>query len=122
MAAPNVFFWSLDTSLPTCVPGMKIYFQYKMTLLLPYHTSEEQIGGVFSWCWWCYPIPSEGWGRGETPRRPNTTRFLHQRLTASTRWCGLRPTYERWTEMARQLPREVRPSRRLQSSGVISFI
>jgi len=24
------------------------------------------------WFWWCYPTPSEGWGRGETPRRPNS--------------------------------------------------
>jgi len=22
--------------------------------------------------WWCYPIPSEGWGCGGTPRRPNS--------------------------------------------------
>jgi len=22
--------------------------------------------------WWCYPTPSEGWGRGETPRRLNS--------------------------------------------------
>jgi len=25
----------------------------------------------YSW-WWCYPTPSEGWGRGRTPRRPNS--------------------------------------------------
>jgi len=24
------------------------------------------------WWWWCYPTPSEGWGRGGTPRRPNS--------------------------------------------------
>jgi len=33
--------------------------------------------------WWCYPILSEGWGRGGTPRRPNsraTTQGLYQRL------------------------------------------
>jgi len=22
--------------------------------------------------WWCYPISSEGWGRGGTPRWPNS--------------------------------------------------
>jgi len=25
----------------------------------------------FLW-WWCYPTPSERWGRGGTPRRPNS--------------------------------------------------
>jgi len=39
-------------------------------------------------------------------------RFLHQRLATSTWWCGPRPSYERWAEMARQLPRRVRPSGR----------
>ena len=24
------------------------------------------------WWWWYYPTPSEGWGRGGTPRRPNS--------------------------------------------------
>jgi len=27
--------------------------------------------GTF-WWWWCYPTPSERWGHGETPRRPNS--------------------------------------------------
>jgi len=89
--------------------------------------------------WWRYPTPSEGWGRGGTPRRPNNWApptmsgpeitnerssakdwrgsDLHQRLAASTRWCDPRPSLERWAEMVRQLPRGVRPSGRPQSSA-----
>jgi len=33
-----------------------------------------------SW-WWCYPTPSEGWGRGGIPRRPN--RLDQLRIRAS---------------------------------------
>jgi len=38
---------------------------------------------VFEWQWWCYPTPSEGWGRGGTPQKPNsraTPQGLGQRL------------------------------------------
>jgi len=27
---------------------------------------------LFVWWWWCYPNPSERWGHGGTPRRPNS--------------------------------------------------
>jgi len=27
---------------------------------------------VKAWWWLCYPTPSEGWGRGGTPRRLNS--------------------------------------------------
>jgi len=86
--------------------------------------------------WWCYPIPSERWGRGGTPRRPKFgscsaprsvwTRGqkwkkycqrwrareaqMHQRLTASTWWCGPCLSYKSWVEMARQLSQGVRQS------------
>jgi len=35
------------------------------------------------WWWWCYPTPSEGWGRGRTPRRPNSRAW----------WWGPRPSF-----------------------------
>jgi len=34
-----------------------------------FHT---RIGVQHTWWWWCYPTSSEGWGRGGTPRRPNS--------------------------------------------------
>ena len=32
MADPDVFFWSLDTSLPTCVPGLDSFSLYALKL------------------------------------------------------------------------------------------
>jgi len=68
--------------------------------------------------WWCYPNPSEGWGRGGTPRRPNSRATpqgldrgkINQRLVASSWWHSPRSSFECGAEMARQLSRGVRPS------------
>jgi len=35
-------------------------------------THLRQLLGSLEWWWWWYPTPSEGWGRGGTPRRPNS--------------------------------------------------
>jgi len=37
------------------------------------------------WWWWCYPTPSEGWGCGGTPWRPNSL-VTPQGLDHTQRW------------------------------------
>jgi len=37
--------------------------------------------------------------RGMGAWRNSTETILHQRLAASTWWCGSRPSFERWVEM-----------------------
>jgi len=37
------------------------------------------------WWWWYYPTPSEGLGRGGTPRRPNS-RVMPQGLDWRSKW------------------------------------
>jgi len=32
----------------------------------------SRVDGETAWWWWCYPIPSEGWGHGRIPRRPDS--------------------------------------------------
>jgi len=102
-----------------------------------YFWTSKQLISILFFYWWCYPTPSEGWGRGGTPRRPNS-RATPQGLDQSSkikngRWSSKitnvsppqrggvlpAPLSERWAEMVRQLPWGARPSGPPQSSGII---
>jgi len=61
------------------------------------------------WWWWCYPTPSEGWGRGGTPKTQQSCYAPRSgpEVNVSPPQCGgAVPALlsERWAEIARQLP------------------
>jgi len=51
------------------------------------------------WLWWCYPTPSEGWGREGILRRPNRRGHTHFRRLGGGRM----------TELHGKLPRHFDP-------------
>jgi len=58
------------------------------------------------WWWWCYPTPSEGWGRGRTPRRPNSRSTSQGLDHKSSKMDEVEP------KMARRRGSDARQSRR----------
>jgi len=71
-----------------CLPNVRI----EQILLPPLNTDifygQSLINKRLSlppWWWWYYPTPSEGWGRGGTPRRPNS-RGIPKVWTRGQKW------------------------------------
>ena len=54
----------------TVLPTACHCFDISKKAVLPWHNDAEM--DPKNWWWWNYPTPSEGWGRGGTPRRPNS--------------------------------------------------
>jgi len=50
---------------------LKIYVNLKGNINLVL-TIEYGNNMIVSFCWWCYPTSSEGWGCRGTPQRPNS--------------------------------------------------
>ena len=68
---PKVKQLSID-SRPCRVPNNRLLRFAGLAASLFCPGEARGVFAVWWWWWWYYPTPSEGWGHGGTPRRPNS--------------------------------------------------